>query len=118
MCNKNIKLLLDGTIIGMVLGFMFAPKSGKETRKCVCDFILDMDKEFMNCINEMEKELNDFKMVDSLKEGIDKKNNMMIKADKIVDKAIKKGNKKKKEQAEELKKKVDTVTSAVLDNLE
>ena len=43
---------------------------------------------------------------------------MMIKADKIVDKAIQKGNKKKKEQAEELKKKVDTVTSAVLDNLE
>ena len=100
MKNKNLEILMVGTIMGIFLGVMFAPKSGKRTREDIMDMMNDMKK--MDCddikecfdskIKEIEDELKDFDKEKVLKTAKKKAECMLQKADELVEEAMEKEN--------------------------
>ena len=118
------KSFLLGAGIGLGLGLLFAPKSGKETREDLAKMISDLYEkakqidveEVKNAIIVKTKELeNTLKDLDKETEKqliIDKSREVKIKAQELVDLAIEKGT----PIVEKTAKKVKSKTAELLKN--
>lgn len=121
--SKKRNFLL-GAAVGLGLGFLFAPKSGKETREDLSKLLKDLVEkakqidveEVKNAIIVKTKELeNTFKDLDKETAKqliIDKTKEVKIKAQELVDLAIEKGT----PIVEKTAKKVKTKTAEILKN--
>jgi len=115
---------LIGAAVGLGLGFLFAPKSGKETREDLSRLIKDLIEkakqidveEVKNAIivktKELENTLKDLDKETAKQLIIDKTNDVKIKAQELVDLAIEKGT----PIVEKTAKKVKTKTAEILKN--
>ena len=100
--SKNGKFLL-GAGVGLGLGFLLAPKSGKETRRDLAKSLNELvDKakeidveEVKNAIivktRELENTIKDLDKETAKQLIIDKSNEVKIKAQELVDLAVEKG---------------------------
>ena len=130
MSKKGTGKFVLGAALGAGLGLLFAPKKGKELRKDLKDKIdevveniksLDKDdvkKEFDKRIKEIKKELKDLDKEKVLKIAKQKGADIKVKADELVDLAVKKGTPMLKKAAEELRDKAVDVTKEVTKKLE
>ncbi|MBE6156415.1 MAG: hypothetical protein E7161_01580 [Firmicutes bacterium] len=115
---------LIGAAVGLGLGFLFAPKSGKETREDLSRLIKDLIEkakqidveEVKNAIivktKELENTLKDLDKETAKQLIIDKTNDVKIKAQELVDLAIEKGT----PIVEKTAKKVKSKTAEILKN--
>ena len=99
--SKKRNFLL-GAAVGLGLGFLFAPKSGKETREDLSNLIKDLIEkakqidveEVKNAIivktKELENTIRDLDKETAKQLIIDKTNDVKIKAQELVDLAIEK----------------------------
>lgn len=121
--SKKTNFLL-GAGIGLGLGLLFAPKSGKETRKDLSKMINDLyDKakdidveEIKNAIivktKELENTIKDLDKETAKQLIIDKSNDVKIKAQELVDLAVEKGTPIVQKTAKQVK----TKTAELLKN--
>lgn len=129
LMSKKSNFVL-GALTGVGLGILFAPKSGKETRKDLAnkineliDYAKDIDiEEIKNAIIVKTKELeNTIKELDkeTAKQLIvDKSNEVKIKAQELVDLAIEKGTPVVEKAAKEVKSKTAEILKNTADKLE
>jgi len=115
---------LIGAAVGLGLGFLFAPKSGKETREDLSRLIKDLIEkakqidveEVKNAIivktKELENTLKDLDKETAKQLIIDKTNDVKEKAQELVDLAIEKGT----PIVEKTAKKVKSKTAEILKN--
>ncbi len=121
--SKKGNFLL-GASVGLGLGFLFAPKSGKETRKDLSKAIdelvqkakeIDIE-EVKNTIivktRELETAIKDLDKETAKQLIIDKSNDVKIKAQELVDLAVEKGTPIVEKTAKEVK----TKTAELLKN--
>ena len=123
------KILLGGAI-GAGLGILFAPKSGKETRK---DLKLKLEEmlnkvkeidvddvkvEFESKIYEIKRELEDLDKEKILKIAKEKANDIQNKVSELVDYAVEKGTPVLEKTANSIREKAIVVTKDVLAKLE
>ena len=121
--SKKRNFLL-GAGIGLGLGLLFAPKSGKETRKDLAKLTSDLYEKakeidleevknaFVVKIKELETMIKDLDKETAKQLIIDKSNNVKIKAQELVDLAIEKGT----PVVEKTAKKVKSKTAELLKN--
>lgn len=97
MEKKDIAKVATGAILGAGLGVLFAPKSGKETRKCI--------KKKVNETKDKVKHLDKDEMKDMMKKKIEeiKKEVEHLDKEKVLDVVTK--------RSEDLRKKCDEVVS-------
>lgn len=128
--NKCLCNMLTGVAVGTTLGILYAPKSGKETRKELKTMIddmmqsiksIDIDEEkekFENKIKELEEDLMDLdaeEVMDMAKKKIRK---IKRKANELIEFAKESGDDILTETANEVKEKAIEVTKSVLEKLE
>lgn len=118
------KSFLLGAGIGLGLGLLFAPKSGKETREDLAKMISDLYEkakqidveEVKNAIivktKELENTLKDLDKETAKQLIIDKSREVKIKAQELVDLAVEKGT----PIVEKTAKKVKSKTAELLKN--
>lgn len=118
------KSFLLGAGIGLGLGLLFAPKSGKETREDLAKMISDLYEkakqidveEVKNAIivktKELENTLRDLDKETAKQLIIDKSREVKIKAQELVDLAVEKGT----PIVEKTAKKVKSKTAELLKN--
>lgn len=123
------KLLL-GAGIGAGLGMLFAPKSGKETRKELKIFLDDMLQKIQDIdveevkatielkVYEIKNELTDLDKEKVLKIAKKKAKDIQMKAEELVDYAVEKGTPILEKTAESIREKAIEVTKDVLEKLE
>ncbi len=121
--SKKRNFLL-GAGVGVCLGLLFAPKSGKETRKDLADSINELIEkakeidveEVKNTIivkaKELQTTIKDLDKETAKQMVIDKANDIKIKAQELVDLAIEKGT----PVVEKTAKKVKNKTAELLKN--
>jgi len=121
--SKKRNFLL-GVAVGLGLGFLFAPKSGKETREDLTRLLKDLVEkakhidveEVKNAIivktKELENTLKDLDKETAKQLIIDKTNEVKIKAQELVDLAVEKGT----PIVEKTAKKVKSKTAEILKN--
>ena len=127
--SKNGKFLL-GAGVGWCLGFLFAPKSGKETRKDLAkslnelvDKAKDIDvEEVKNAIivkaRELENTIKDLDKETAKQMIVDKSKEVKIKAQELVDLAVEKGTPVVEKTAKEVKNKTAEILKTAADKLE
>ena len=127
--SKNGKFLL-GAGVGLGLGFLLAPKSGKETRKDLAkslnklvDKAKDIDvEEVKNAIivkaRELENTIRDLDKETAKQMIIDKSKEVKIKAQELVDLAVEKGTPIVEKTAKEVKSKTAVILKSAADKLE
>lgn len=128
--NKCLCNVLTGVAVGTTLGILYAPKSGKETRKDLKTMIddmmqniksIDIDEEkekFEKKIKEIEEDLVDLdteEVMDMAKKKIRK---IKRKANELIELAKESGNDILTDTANEVKEKAIDVTKSVLEKLE
>ncbi|MDD2435630.1 MAG: YtxH domain-containing protein [Bacilli bacterium] len=123
------KLLL-GAGIGAGLGMLFAPKSGKETRKELKIFLDDMLQKIQDIdveevkatielkVYEIKNELTDLDKEKVLKIAKKKAKDIQMKAEELVDYAVEKGTPMLEKTAVSIREKAIEVTKEVLAKLE
>ncbi len=128
--KSNIGAALAGAAIGIGAGILLAPKSGEETRKDLKEKfdevvekvksikVEDVKKEINQKIKDLEKEIKSLDKERVLEIAQKKAEAIKIKADDLVDLAIKKGEMAFSKTAEELREKAIAVTKNVLEKLE
>ena len=119
-----------GAGLGLGLGLLFAPKSGKETRKELSKLLNDLAEkakqidieEIKNAIIVKTKELeNTIKSLDKETAKqliIDKSNEVKIKAQELVDLAIEKGTPIVEKTAKQVKSKTAELLKSTAEKLE
>ena len=127
--SKKGNFLL-GASLGLGLGFLFAPKSGKETRKDLAktlDELVQKAKEIdvaevKNAIivktRELENTIKDLDKETAKQLIIDKSNEVKIKAQELVDLAIAKGTPVVEKTAKEVKNKTAEILKNTANKLE
>ena len=127
--SKKGNFLL-GAGVGLGLGFLLAPKSGKETRKELMDAINDLvDKakdidveEVKNAIivktRELENTIKDLDKETAKQLIIDKSKEVKIKAQELVDLAVEKGTPVVEKTAKQVKSKTAEMLKSAADKLE
>ena len=130
MSKKGWGKFIVGAGIGAGLGILFAPKSGKETRKelkiKIDELIakakeLDMDevtKSIENKINEIKKDIKDLDKEKVLKFAKEKSEVVKEKASELVDLAKEKGTPVLRDAADEVREKALAVAKEVVARLE
>ena len=129
MMSKKRNFLL-GAGLGLGLGLLFAPKSGKETRQDLSKMINDLYEkakeidveEVKNAIivktKELETMIKDLDKETAKQLIIDKSNDVKIKAQELVDLAIEKGTPIVEKTAKEVKSKTAELLKNTADKLE
>ena len=129
MMSKKRNFLL-GAGLGLGLGILFAPKSGKETRQDLSKMINDLYEkakeidveEVKNAIivktKELETMIKDLDKETAKQLIIDKSNDVKIKAQELVDLAIEKGTPIVEKTAKEVKSKTAELLKNTADKLE
>lgn len=127
--SKKGKFLL-GAGIGLGLGLLFAPKSGKETRKDLAksfDDLVEKAKEIdieevKNAIivkaKELENTIKDLDKETAKQLIIDKSKEVKIKAQELVDLAVEKGTPMVEKTAKDVKNKTAELLKNVANKLE
>ena len=130
MSKKGLGKFVLGAAVGVGLGILFAPRSGKETRKMLKDKMDDLVKEAKELDKEEVKEAVIAK-INEIKEGIknlDKETAIEIaknqgkkirdKAEDLVEYVKEKGTPVMEKTAETIRSKTIDVTKEVLNKLE
>ena len=130
MSKKGLGKFVLGAAIGAGIGLLFAPRSGKETRKLLKDKMDDLVKKAKELDKEEVKAAIDAK-IKEIKEGIKnldketvittaKKQGKLIrdKAEELVNYVKEKGTPVMEKTAESIRKKAIDVTKDVLKKLE
>ena len=130
MSKKGLGKFVLGAAVGAGLGILFAPRSGKETRKMLKDKMDDLVKEAKELDKEEVKEAVIAK-INEIKEGIknlDKETAIEIaknqgkkirdKAEDLVEYVKEKGTPVMEKTAETIRSKAIDVTKEVLNKLE
>lgn len=112
-----------GAAVGVGLGILFAPKSGKETRNDIKDKVKTLTSkeyqtEFKNRVKEIEKEIKELDKEKVLNIAKKKSTELKEKTEELIIIAKEKGNKALEKTANDLKQKAIKVTKAVLEKLE
>lgn len=130
MSKKGFGKFLAGASVGALLGVLFAPKKGSESRKdlmdAIDDFIIkvkeiDIDEVKDNIeekIAEIQAELEDLDKEKVLNIAKKKAKEIQDKASLLVDYAIEKGTPVLEKAAQTIKEKAIVVTKEVLAKLE
>ncbi len=130
MKKKTVTALLGGTAIGVGLGFLFAPKSGKETReelKAKIDELISHAKEMdlddvkeyvVEKTEEIEEALKDLDKEKVLKIAKEKAKEIQKSAKDLVNYVKDKGEPVLQEAADAVREKAIDATKAVLKKLE
>ena len=127
--SKKRNFLL-GAAVGLGLGFLFAPKSGKETREDLSRLLKDLvekakqidvvevknaiivkTKELQNTIKDLDKETAKQLIIDKSKE-------VKIKAQELVDLAVEKGTPIVEKTAKKVKSKTAEILKSTAEKLE
>lgn len=121
---------LGGALLGLGLGFLFAPKSGKETRKDLMDEVsnlwdkvreLDADEvkeKIETKLKTIEKEIKSLDKEKVLGIAKDKCNDLKDKVDDLIETAKETGKPIVENAAKTVKQKLANVTKEVLKKLE
>lgn len=127
--GKKRNFLL-GAAVGVGLGLLFAPKSGKETREDLSRMIKDLYEkakeidieEVKNAIivktRELENTIKDLDKETAKQLIIDKSKEVKIKAQELVDLAVEKGTPVVKETAKKVKSKTAELLKNTAEKLE
>ena len=130
MGKKSKMGFLGGALVGLGLGFLFAPKTGAETRKALADKTaelwdkvrsMDADEikdKLENKLKEIEKDLKDLdkeKVLDIAKEKTEVIKN---KVEELIEMAKESGKPVIEDAANSVKKELAKVTKNVLEKLE
>lgn len=127
--SKKSNFLL-GAGLGLGLGFLLAPKSGKETRQDLANMFNDLYEkakdidveEVKNAIivktKELENTIKDLDKETAKQLIIDKSNEVKIKAQELVDLAVEKGTPVVEETAKKVKKKTAELLKNTAEKLE
>jgi len=67
--NKVLIAMASGLLVGGVLGVLFAPNKGRETRKRIADAEKKLNKSIKETVNRGKEKFSDLK--DGMKEKID-----------------------------------------------
>ena len=128
--SKGFGNFLTGAAVGVGLGFLFAPKSGKETRKELGEKIDELIMKAKNIdiqevkekieikVEEIKVELEELDKEKVLKIAKRKAKEIQDKAEELVDYAIDKGTPMLEKAASAVKDKAIDVTKEVLAKLE
>jgi len=127
--SKKRNFLL-GAAVGLGLGFLFAPKSGKETREDLSRLLKDLVEkakqidvvEVKNAIivktKELENTLRDLDKETAKQLIIDKTKEVKIKAQELVDLAVEKGTPIVEKTAKKVKSKTAEILKSTAEKLE
>lgn len=127
--SKKRNFLL-GAAVGLGLGFLFAPKSGKETREDLSRLLKDLVEkakqidivEVKNAIivktKELENTLKDLDKETAKQLIIDKTKEVKIKAQELVDLAVEKGTPIVEKTARKVKSKTAEILKNTAEKLE
>lgn len=130
MSKKGKKGFLGGALLGLGLGFLFAPKSGEDTRKELSNQISDLwDKvrgmdaleikdKLENKIKEIEKDLKELDKEKVLEVAKEKSEVIKDKIEELVQMAKDTGKPVIENAANSVKKELANVTRNVLEKLE
>jgi len=130
MGKKGFKRFLTGAAVGATLGLLFAPKTGKETRKEVmqkCKEILeqlksidaeDLKKSITKKVKEIENELKDLDKEKVLAIAKEKGAQLEKKAAELYELAKKKGTPLLEKTTKELKSKTADALKKIIAKLE
>ena len=127
--SKKGNFLL-GASVGLGLGILFAPKSGKETRKDLAKAMEDLlekgkeidIEEVKNAIiiktKELESTIKELDKETAKQLILDKSNEVKIKAQELVDLAVEKGTPVVEKTAKQVKSKTAEILKSAVDKLE
>ena len=130
MAKKHFGKFLAGAALGAGLGVLFAPKSGKESRKDLANKInelidylktIDADdvKEYVEeKISQIKSELKDLDKEKALKVAKEKGKELLDKCDDLVDYAKEKGTPYLKKAANDVREKTISVLEDTIKKLE
>lgn len=121
---------IAGAALGASLGILFAPKSGKDTRKELKEKIdemllkikdIDMEEvkeEFEIKLYEIKRELEELDKEKVLKVAKEKAEEIQVKVEELVDYAVEKGTPVLEKSANSIREKAIVATKEVLEKLE
>lgn len=130
MSKKGKLGFLGGALVGIGLGFLFAPKSGEETRKelkiqlsNLWDKVRSMDADEIkdkleNKLKEIETGLKDLDKEKVLSIAKDKANVLKDKTEELITMAKDAGKPVVEDAAKNLKKNLANITKEILNKLE
>lgn len=130
MSKKSKMGFLGGALVGLGLGFLFAPKSGSETRKelakqtsMLWDKVRSMDADEIkdkleNKLKEIEKDLKDLDKEKVLSVAKEKSEALKKKIEELIEMAKETGKPVIEDAANSIKKELVKVTKEVLEKLE
>ena len=128
--KSSLGKFVTGTTIGVGLGMLFAPKSGKETRKILTNSIekliseaKELDKDNIKEIitkkaQEIELEIKELDKEKTLKIVKEKAKNIQTKADDLYKLAIEKGTPILEKTASDVKKNTEDELKKIITRLE
>lgn len=128
--KSDLGKIAAGALIGVGVGILLAPKSGKETRqelKIKMDELLEKAKElkakgikneFDKKIKALEREIKELDKEKVLKIAKEKASSIKEKADDLVKSAIERGSEALEVAAKEVRKKALEVSKSVVEKLE
>ena len=130
MGKKSKMGFLGGALVGLGLGFLFAPKTGAETRKALADKTSELwDKvrsmdaneikdKLENKLKEIEKDLKDLDKEKVLEIAKEKAEVIKNKVEELIEIAKESGKPVIEDAANSVKKELAKVTRNVLEKLE
>lgn len=128
--HNGVGKFIGGVALGVGLGVLFAPASGKETRhqlknkvEEVADYIKNIDKdevkkELTKKINEIKKELKSLDKEKVIEIAKEQANNIVKKADELIELAKEKAEPVVEKAAEDIKNKAVAVLKDATAKLE
>ena len=133
MKKEKLKIgaaLGTGAIIGGILGILFAPKKGSETREQIKMSFINLKDKLMNVDEESIKrhiekkldcidvELAKLEMIDSYKKATKQAKKVVKQINKLINYTKKKGMEEFEDLIEDLKEKAEEIGEEILTNLE
>ena len=130
MSKKSKMGFLGGALVGLGLGFLFAPKSGEETRKALANKVsnlwdkvrgLDADEikdKLESKLKEIEKDIKDLDKEKVLSIAKEKSEVLKNKIEELIELAKETGKPVIEDAANSVKKELAFVTKEILNKLE
>lgn len=133
MKKEKLKIgaaLGTGAVIGGILGVLFAPKKGSETREQIKNSFINLKDKLMNVDEESIKkkiekkldcidvELAKLELIDSYKKGKKQAKKVVKKINQLVEYTKKKGMSEFEDLILDLKDKASEISEEILTNLE